>query len=155
MKVYNKEKNRELEKYDLSLGYLQDDKLIIHHDLIEGQNEEGHYETVREYDNGGKDVEWIIDKPYIEHKDAWDETIPIKVYVEFTEFELSKINLEKQIEQIKNILNETDYLTLKYIDGAITEDEYQPIKEYRQQLRVDINGLEIQLNNLINNENGG
>ena len=81
IKVYDKTKTNILEEYDLNLGYLQDDFIIKHHNKIEGQKEEGHYEIVAEYENGGKDVNWIIDKEYIEEVPEWDEQIFIKILV--------------------------------------------------------------------------
>lgn len=148
IKVYNENKTEELQSYDLSLGYLIDDILVINHEEIIGQEEEGHYETVAEYENGGKDVQWIIDKPYIEHKEAWIESIPIKVYIEYTQSQIRKQTIEKDISEIKEELAKTDYKTLKYVDGLYTEEEYEPIKTYRQELRNQINLLEEELNEL-------
>lgn len=148
IKVYNKNKTEELQSYDLSLGYLIDDILVINHEEIVGQEEEGHYETVAEYENGGKDVQWIVDKPYIEHKEAWIENIPIKVYIEYTQSQIRKNAIEKNISEIKEELAKTDYKTLKYVEGLYTEEEYLPIKKYRQTLRDQINSLEEELNEL-------
>ena len=39
-------------------------------------------------------------------------------------------------------LKETDYLTLKKADGALTAAEYEPYKQQRAQLRVRIRELE-------------
>ena len=148
IKVYNKDKTKELFKYDLDKGYLVDDELVINHIEVKGQEEEGHYETIAEYENGGKDVAWIIDKPYIEHEDAWKEVIPIKVYIEYSENEIKKQNLEKEITKTKELLSNTDYMTLKYVDGLYTDEEYQPIKENREHLRKRINSLEEELSKI-------
>lgn len=37
------------------------------------QHEQGHYETVAEYPNGGKDVEWVVEVPEKGHWVAYDE----------------------------------------------------------------------------------
>lgn len=37
------------------------------------QHEQGHYETIAEYPNGGKDVEWVIDIPEEGRWVAYDE----------------------------------------------------------------------------------
>ena len=117
--IYNQDKSQVLEYDNINFneGYLVDMEDVIHHDAIEGKAEKGHYQTIAEYENGGKDVSWIIDKPYIEHEDAWKEIIPIKIYIEYSENEIKKQNLEKEITQTKELLSNTDYMTLKYVDG--------------------------------------
>ena len=47
-----------------------------------------------------------------------------------------------KIEQLKAELSSTDYKTLKYIDGALTEEEYAEVKKHRADLRKQINELE-------------
>ena len=51
-------------------------------------------------------------------------------------------NVEAEIELIKQELSETDYKCLKYVDGALSEEEYATVREYRQSLRDKINELE-------------
>ena len=72
MKIYDEDKARLLEGYecDLSIGYLTLERETIHHDAVEEVKEEGHYEVVAEYPNGGQDVEWIIDTPGVESREA-------------------------------------------------------------------------------------
>lgn len=55
-----------------------------------------------------------------------------------TEEELNAI----KIEQLKAELSATDYKCLKYVDGALTEEEYAEVKKYRADLRKQINELE-------------
>lgn len=59
--------------------------------------------------------------------------------------EFQSYNILQEIEQLKQQLFETDYKCLKYVDGALTEDEYKSVREYRQTLRDKINELEAQL----------
>ena len=47
-----------------------------------------------------------------------------------------------KINKLKQKLAATDYKALKYAEGLLTEEEYQPIKEYRQSLRDQINQLQ-------------
>lgn len=47
-----------------------------------------------------------------------------------------------EIERLKAELASTDYKCLKYIDGAISEEEYAEVKAYRAKLRAKINKLE-------------
>lgn len=48
----------------------------------------------------------------------------------------------KEIEELKGLLRESDYKCLKFTDGALTEDEYAPIRVQRQEWRDRINELE-------------
>lgn len=48
-----------------------------------------------------------------------------------------------RIAALKAELAETDYKALKFIEGWLTEAEYAPIKARRQQLRNQINALEV------------
>lgn len=84
------------EDVDYRLGKLSDDKIFVqHHDAVKAVEEQGHYETLQEYPNGGKDVEWKVDVPGVEAKEAWDEYEDIQRYTKFTDEEL-KANAEKE-----------------------------------------------------------
>ena len=60
-------------------------------------------------------------------------------------FKLVEREEHKEIEVLKKKLAETDYLTLKYMEGQLTEEEFTPIKEQRQACRNRINELEAEL----------
>ena len=150
--VYNETKTEELTEYDLTKGELKEDVLLVHHDAVEGQEEEGHYETIAEYPNGGKDVKWIVDKPFIEAKEAEDEQIRIKVYKPFDEKILALNAIMKQIDEIKKILSDTDYKAIKYAEGWYTEEEYAATLMYRQSLRDKIHELEKEFANIQNSD---
>lgn len=47
-----------------------------------------------------------------------------------------------RIAHLKQQLAATDYKTLKYAEGLISESDYAPIKAQRQALREQINALE-------------
>ena len=81
MKVYNKDKTKILTEYDLEKGYLKEDVLTTHYPEVKAVEEKGHYETIAEYANGGKDVEWVVDVKGVEYKPARDEEEQIYVYV--------------------------------------------------------------------------
>lgn len=138
MKVYNETKTEILTDYDLKLGHLIKDKIVVPEVCY--IKEEGHYETIREYENGGKDVKWVIDTPGVEHKPAREEEILI--YVPYTEKELKIIDAEKKIQELKDKLEKTDYQAIKYAEGQMTPEDYEPMKIKRQQWRVEINELE-------------
>lgn len=89
------------EDVDYRLGKLSDDKIFIqHHDAVEAVEEQGHYETLQEYPNGGKDVEWKVDVPSVEAKEAWDEYEDIQRYTKFTAEEL-KANAEREAQALE------------------------------------------------------
>jgi hypothetical protein len=153
--VYNEKKTKRLNEYDLEKGYLKVDTLTIHHNAIEAQEEEGHYETIREYDNGGKDVKWVIDKPRIEAQEAYDETIEVNVYIPYTKKELADMEIMAQIEEkqqemnnYKMMLASSDYEAIKYAEGWFTEEEYEPIKSEREKIREEIRKIEEDIKNL-------
>ena len=143
MKIYNHNKTEILTNYDLEKGYLKDEKLLVkHHKAVKAVEEKGHYETVKEYPNGGKDIEWVIDVPGVEAKEAYDEYEDIQVYIPYTEAELEKMSAKREIAELKANLAATDYQAIKYAEGLISETDYAPIKAQRQAWRDRINLLE-------------
>lgn len=92
--VYN-EAMEPIENPDLSLGYLTDSTRTVHHEAVDGVEEQFHYVTIAEYENGGKDVEKVIDVPGVEAQPAWDEEIPIQIYHQYTQEELDRIEAER------------------------------------------------------------
>lgn len=139
MRVFNETKTIELNEYDLTKGYLKEDKLFIaHHAAVEAVEERGHYEITKVFANGGKEAEWVIDAPGVEAQEAWDEYEDINIYIPYTEKELAQI----EIADLKQKLNSTDYKAIKYAEGAISTEEYAPTKAMRQEWRDRINALE-------------
>lgn len=100
MRIFNQDKTQELTSPDLTLGYLQENKLFIaHHEAVEAIEEQGHYITVAKYPNGGKDVEWVVDVPGVEAKEAYDEYEDIQIYIPFTTEELAQnIRIRREME---------------------------------------------------------
>ena len=92
--IYNEQMER-VENPNLTLGYLKPGTRTEHHDAVEGVTEVWHYETVAEYPNGGKDVQKVVDVPGVEAKAAWNEVIPIQIYVPYTQEELDHIEAER------------------------------------------------------------
>ena len=118
MRIFD-ENDNELFEYDRAKGHLKSDKLFVkHHPQVEAVQEEGHWKTVAEYPNGGKDVEWVIDVPRVEAKDAWDEYEDILRYIPFTERELAS----HRIIELKSMLNSTDYNILKVVEVAAYDE---------------------------------
>ena len=142
MKVYNHDKTEILTDYDLEKGYLKTDVLETEIPEQLAVEEEFHYEVIKEYPTGGKDVKKVIDvegKPYIA---AHTETEEIQVYIPFTDAELKKMPAEREIAELKANLAATDYQAIKYAEGLVSEADYAPIKEQRQAWRDRINLLE-------------
>lgn len=52
------------------------------------------------------------------------------------------ISLEQSIEELKEKLNNTDYLSLKYGEGELTDEEFAPILAQRKEWRAEINKLQ-------------
>ena len=142
MRVFNEEKNEVLKYYDLKKGYLTDDVLVTHFPSSPAVEEVGHYVTLKEYSNGGKDVKWVIDTPSSPEVIEHDETEEIKVYIPYTDEELQKITAEARIEELKRLLRASDYKAIKYAEGVLTDEEYAPAKAERQAYRNEINDLE-------------
>lgn len=141
MRIFNKEKTKELTEMDIDFekGYLVDDKLFIaHHQAVQAVEEQGHYETIAEYPNGGKDVAWVVDVPKVEAREAYDEYEEIQVFIPYTEKELA----QRRIALLKGYLAETDYQAIKYAEGVMPEHEYAEMKAQRQVWRNEINELE-------------
>ena len=92
--IYN-EQMESIEHPDLTLGYLRPGTRMEHHEAVEGVQEVWHYETVAEYPNGGMDVRKVVDVQGVEAQAAWDEEIPIQIYVPFTQEELDRMEAER------------------------------------------------------------
>ena len=105
MKVYNQDKTEILESYDLELGYLVQDKILIaEHEATEEVKEVSRYDIVKTYPNGGKDVQRVVEVPYQPAKEAWTEYEDIYVYIPYS---------DEKIKEIKN-----NKLNAKYIPSA-------------------------------------
>lgn len=94
MEIYNENMER-IENPDLTQGHLKDSVRTVHHDAVAGVEEIWHYETIQEYPNGGRDVERVVDVPGVKARDAWDEVIPIQIYVRYTQEELEAMEAER------------------------------------------------------------
>ena len=113
MKIFDENgiliKNPDLEKGQL----VRHEKPIVHRYKVTVE-EQGHYETIKEYPNGGKDVEWVVEVPEEGHWETYDEvgnvietdivipadapheldindTEEIYVYIPYTEEELAEL----------------------------------------------------------------
>lgn len=108
--------NNEVLNPDLSIGYLIPDIYIIHHESVTPIQEEGYYEVIREYPNGGKDVQWIVTKPGREAQAAWDEKEDIERYLLYTQEELDQMAAEEAARQAE--IEENARLRQQVIESA-------------------------------------
>lgn len=139
MRIFNTD-DVEIFEIDASKGQTTPDKRFVkHHEAIEAVKEEGHWNIVKEYPNGGKDVEWVVDVPGVKAKEAWDEYEDILRFIPFTDAELAS----NRIAELKQMLRDTDYVTIKIAEGVSTKEEYADILEQRSAWRAEINELEL------------
>ena len=145
MRVFNEDKTKELKEYDLEKGHLEDDELITHYDYVE---EVGHWETLREYSNGGKDVQWIVEVAGVEEH---DEKEPIQIYIPYTKEELHKKELNEELNDIYIWFNNYDNqvkqyercvrLDIEYDKDIVALDNEATQKQLRiREIRSELNG---------------
>ena len=106
MKVYNQDKTQILTEYDLDKGHLEND--IILKEILPAQEEikeQGHYETIREYSNGGKDVKWVVDVAGEQARPETPVYENIQVYIPYTEEEIIQQLRDKRQEECFAIIN--------------------------------------------------
>lgn len=175
MKIYD-ENNILIENPDLSVGRLVIETKKVTHKYVVTQNEQGHDEVIKEYPNGGKIVDWVVDIPEQGEWKTYDadgveietdivvpnetqrgieipDIIKYYRYTLFTEAELKEIEknkIKQQITDLKQMLANTDYIVVKIAEGAATWEDYSKIKEQRQAWRDEINRLEAEQE--VNNE---
>jgi hypothetical protein len=136
------------QKVDLSQGYLEEDVIDIFYPEVKYVEGKGHYETIREYPNGGKDVKWVVDVKGVEYQPERHEEEVVLIYYPFTEAQLQKMALEDEYEEKMEYMRETDYVASK-LSEAIAEyiangdstnvivlrANYKEVLEKRQQYR--------------------
>ena len=139
MRIFDQNNNL-LETVDESKGYLKRDSLFLcHHEAVEGTPPKGHYKTVKEYPNGGKDVVWVVDVPGVAAKEARDEYEDILRFIPFSAAQMA----QKRITELKENLRNTDYMILKVVEGAATLAEIAEAIKQRAAWRREINELEV------------
>ena len=146
MKVYNETKTQVLNEYDLNKGYLIEDTLITHFDEIQAVKEQGHYETIAEYDNGGKDVKWVVDVDGVEYQEPKDIVEKVLVYIPYTDEELQIKSATQELNNIKAWFIENDWKVNKIVIGEWTTDDQRwldylserAVKRVRQDELIDL-----------------
>lgn len=102
---------KELFDPDLSLGYLKEGKRMIAYPAVKGVAEQGHYEVIAEYPNGGREVRYVVDVPGVAPQAARQEEEDVLNYIRYTQEELAAIEeerkkptLQQQIQEIREAM---------------------------------------------------
>lgn len=53
--------------------------------------------------------------------------------------------INAEITALKSLLTDTDYKALKHAEGVMSAEEYEPIRQQREEWRGKINALETEL----------
>ena len=130
MKIYNKDKTKELQNVDLTKGYLQNDKIFVKH--IEEVQERGHYETIKEYENGGKDVAWVVDIQGVKAQDVYED---IQVYIEYTEQELTQQHIGELKTMLAKYKEDVEQVELFGMERSDYEEKKKACREIVLELR--------------------
>lgn len=125
MDMYDEQGNP-VTDYDPAKGRLEMQKRIHHHEAVEAVEEQGHWETVAEYpETGGKDVQWVVDVPGVEAREAWDEEETYWLYIPYTEEELAQMEADRNQPTPEERVKELEEALELLPSGAteVTEDE--------------------------------
>lgn len=132
-RIFNQDKTQELTTYDLNKGKLVDDTIKTIIPAIVGQEEQGHYEVVATYPNGGKDIEWIIDQPYIEAQPQREEVEQIQIYIPFTAEEQAQYDQQRYENLVESKIRARYTLSQELAilrQRDTKQDEYQEYFNY-------------------------
>lgn len=144
MRVFNQEKTQELTIYDLTKGKLVDDTITTTIQAVQGQEEVGHYEVVATYSNGGQDVEWVVDKPYIEAQLEREEIEQIQVYIPFTAEEQVQYNQQRYENLVESKIRARYTLSQELAilrQKETKEEEYQAYFAYCEECKAEAKQL--------------
>ncbi len=125
MDMYDEQGNP-VTDYDPAKGRLEMQKRMHHHEAVEAVEEQGHWETVAEYpETGGKDVQWVVDAPGVEAREAWDEEETYWLYIPYTEEKLAQMEADRNQPTPEERVKELEEAQELLLSGAteVTEDE--------------------------------
>ena len=131
MKIYDKNKLFILSSVDLNAGYLKNDKIFVrHHEAIPAIAGQGHRETIREYPNGSKDVQWVWDIEPVPAVAAYDEYEDIQVFIPYTDEDKQRLYKQRIVEKIRLKYDVNDEIALTN-DKDSKPQEYAEYQSYR------------------------
>ena len=141
-KVYNQDKTEIIENPNLEYGYLSEDTLQIGMtEKVDAVEEQGHWVTIAEYPNGGKDVEWVVTVAGVEASEPEPVLEDILIYTpyytnqEIEEIEKGKIEMAK-FGHIWEIIGQiSDEMAMLQIDLTyiFAGGELQNVEEIKQE----------------------
>lgn len=137
MRIFDETKTIELKATEQLVGKLVEDILIINHPKIEEVKEVGHYETIAEYPNGGKDVVWVVDVEGIPGREAYTEEEKILVFIPYTEEEIRENKIKELRSKRKTLLEAFDKWEKAVLRGRELESDtimqwYQDILDLKE-----------------------
>ena len=121
MKIYNEDLTKEIQEKDvdyLKYKLIEAKRFVRHHEAVAEVKEQFHYETIREYPNGGKDVKKVIDVEYVEPKEAYDEYEDVLKIEPLSAEELK----QNRIYEIQARLNQLSQDFIQADLGAVFDD---------------------------------
>ena len=117
-------KGKQFDFSDLKKGYLKSERRFVkHHPAVEAVEEKGHWKTVAEYPNGGKDPEPPPHVPRVEAKEAWDEYEDIYRYVEYSQDEMDDRERKSTKERLIELESKMEFLIELLTNDIRKEDE--------------------------------
>ena len=126
MRIFNKDKTIEItDAVNTTMGYFQADKILLKH--IDKVVEQGHYETIKEYANGGKDIAYVVDKPAVKEQNIYEN---ILVFIPYTKNELilNEINSIKEWYENYYTQHEQKFRRLHLLN-KLTDEGKDPYNE--------------------------
>ena len=135
MEVYNQNKTEILTEYDLTKGYLTTDYIDEIIPEVQAIEEQGHFETIAEYPNGGKDVKWVVDVAGVEYQPQKIKKKQVTIYVPYSEEELKQ-------QQIRIKINRLAELTKDFaqVEAGLVIDD---IEDRKQEFRTLLNEVRV------------
>lgn len=102
-----------------------------------------YYYKTQDNRNTLKAKEEVISEEWIEIEESEYNTLQPQYSTRQTD--VNRIAKRREIMQLKVELSKLDYKTIKYIEGALSEEEFEEVKAQKQQMRNRINELEEEL----------
>ena len=92
-----------IENYDPNIGRLEDGFRKVLHKAVKESDEVWHVELINEYPNGSKEGRVVIDKPGAIEREEWEETIPIKIFVPYSDEEIAALEEQRNKYTVRRI----------------------------------------------------
>lgn len=118
MKVYNQNKTEilgDLDTFNSTAGRLVDDTIDVTFPGRPKIKRVTHFEIIKVYENGGKDVVEVVDVEGQEEEETHVEKTPIKIFIPYTEEEIEEIEREKAQAQLRELEEQKKRENLEYL----------------------------------------